>query len=249
MVRLLLLTLSVFALAGLSGAQAPRAELLMGVTLRGTVSLPDGSPAIRADVNVQSMCKGGLGILGKNLQTDETGSFSIPSFSPDCPDYVFKASLRREMWLQTGSDVFYVRPNGTTPTAHIEGGVAPEPVTIRLDAKGGEAEFRVLDKETGSYIRAGITLKRRGPERRVTGWLLTEVGPGDSGNVHLLPEGKYRVEIRRYNCSRKNTWPAKETRVDFVVTAGERRRVVVVLDTRSKCPPTIIPTRPEAGRN
>jgi len=228
-----LLTFSVFALAGLSGAQTPRSEPLTGVTMRGTVILPDGSPAIGADVLVQSVCNDGAGPIAKRVQTDQTGSFSILSFSPDCADYLFKASLQREMWLLTGSDVFFVRPNGTTPTVHLERGVAPEPVTIRLDGKGGEAELRVLDKATGSYLKANITLMRMGPERRVTGLVLTVVGAGDFGDVRLLPPGKYRVEVNRYNCTGTNISLARPTKLDFVVAAGERRPVVVVLDTRT----------------
>jgi hypothetical protein len=146
---------------------------------------------------------------------------------------MFKASLRREMLLPTGSDVFYVRPNGTTPTVHLEPGVAPEPVTIRLDAQGGEAELRVLDKATGSYLKAGITLMRTGAERPVTGLVSFVVGAGDSGDVRLLPQGKYRVEVDRYICSDKHISLARPTRLDFVVAAGERRPVVVVLDTRA----------------
>lgn len=228
-----LLTFSVLALAGLSVAQTPRSELLTGVTMRGTVILPDGSPAIGADVFVESVCMKGEGRLGKRVQTDETGSFSILSFSPDCADYLFKASLRRKMWLLTGSDVFYLRPNGTTPTVHLERGVALEPVIIRLEGKGGEAELRVLDKATGTYLGAWITLMRTGPERRVTGLVMFVVGAGDSGDVRLLPPGKYRVEVNRYNCTGTNISLARPAKLDFVVAAGERRTVVVGLDTRT----------------
>jgi hypothetical protein len=228
-----LLTISVFALAGLSGAQTPGAAMLTDVTMRGTVILPDGSPAKRAEVLVQNVCSDGTGYLTKRIQTDESGSFSILSFSPDCADYLFKASLTREMWLLTGSGVFYLHPNGTTPTVHLERGVAPEPVTIRLDSKGGEAELRVLDKASGSYLEANITLMRTGPERHVTGLVSFVVGYGDSGDVRLLPQGKYRVEVHRYICSLKHISLARPPGLDFVVAAGERRPVVVVLDTRA----------------
>lgn len=228
-----LLTISVFALVGLSSAQTTGAGLLTGVTMRGTVTLPDGSPAIGADVLVQNVCSDGTGYLTKRIQTDETGSFSILSFSPDCADYLFKASLRRGMWLLTGSDVFYVRPNGTPPTVDLERGVATEPVTIRLDSKGGEADLRVLDRATGSYLKAWIILMRRGPESRVTGSVMTVVDPGDPADVRLLPQGKYRVEVYRYICGGVHISLDKKPRLDFVVAAGERRPVVVVLNTRA----------------
>lgn len=228
-----LLAINVFALVGLSGAQIPRAELLTGVTMRGTVILPDGSPAIGADVLVERLCNDVEGHLTKRVHTDETGSFSIQSFSPDCADYMFSASLRREMWLQTGPDVFYLRPNGTTPTVHLERGVAPALVTIRLEGKGGEADLQVLDRATGSYLKAWIILMRRGPESRVTGSVMTVVDPGDPADVRLLPQGKYRVEVYRYICGGVHISLDKKPRLDFVVAAGERRPVVVVLDTRA----------------
>jgi hypothetical protein len=199
------------------------------VQLRGTVFLPDGTPAVAANVLVESACDR----LLKLVVTDEAGFFALSSFSPDCPDYKFNASLRRDMWLPTGRDVFYVRPNGTSPTIHLEPGVLPDPVIIRLEDRGGEAELRVRDEATGSYLKAGITLMRRGDERKVTGLCSFVIQPGEQGTVVLLPAGRYRVEVDRYQCGDGDISLARSPRTDFVVTAGEHHEVVVQLDTRT----------------
>ena len=224
--------ITIIVLVVLAASNSPKAlqqNWPAGVQLRGTVLLPDGTPASGADVLVQSTCER----TSRRVVTDETGSFTITTFSPDCVDYGFKAQLKREMWLPTGNDVFYVGSNGTSPTLHLEPGRTPDPVVIRMGEQGGEAQLQVHDSATGSYLEAGITLMRRGREREATGMAQFVVSPEEGGSIRLLPVGRYRVEVDRYRCGDKYIWLAEPVRVDFDVTARERQRVVVTLDSRT----------------
>jgi hypothetical protein len=231
----LLLTIFLFVLTELINAQPPPAKGLINSPIRGRVILPDGTPAIRAEVEVLACTKDRVSLV-KLVQTDETGSFSILSFSTDCADYTFKASLKREMWLSTGLDAFYLQPNGTTPFVHLEPGVVPELVTIRLNDQGGEVELRVLDEATGSYLKAGVSLKRTGAKRPNIALVSFVVDPVNLSYVRLLPAGNYRVEVDRYLCGEKHIWLATPIGMDFVIAARERQQVVVTVNTKSLKP-------------
>jgi hypothetical protein len=197
----------------------------VGVLLRGTVVLPDGSPAVGASVRIESVCDRNYRIV----ETDQTGSFEVSSFSPDCRDYKFTAGLKRGMWLPTGNKIFYAQPNGTTPVIHLESGTTPEPVTVRLQARGGEADFRVRDNATRSHLEAGISVSRIDSRGRGA---VSFVVPAE-GSIDLLPPGRYRIEVDRYICRSKQIWLVRKPWLDFGVIAGESHQVVVSFDTRT----------------
>ena len=201
------------------------------VFLEGRVLYPDGSAAGGAHVVAESACSDTSVHLVQELSTSPDGRFSLRSFDPDCNKYKFSATHRERLWLPTGDSVFYLKPNGTTPTLELMSGHVPVPVLIRLGERGGEMDLRIFDEKTQSYIYAGFSIYRKPIGKKPFGGGMT-TATGDDGSSHtvFLPPGNYVATVDRYLCHDKKYFSALPPTFTFRIRAGVRQARTLKVD-------------------
>jgi hypothetical protein len=212
--------------------------------LRGTVWFPDGTPVPGATVTATTVCESGeAGIsLVKKATTTPEGTFSIAAFGERCHQYRLTANKREDFWLETGGTVepgnmaavFYVSPNGTSPTVDLSSITSPpQPITIMLGLRGGWVDFKVWDTATGRFIYAELSIERKPTEAKKFGSLQIATGKDGSADTVLLPPAEYVASILQYQCGTKEYWAAAPPQFSFEVTAGNKQEPKIELDVRT----------------
>jgi hypothetical protein len=199
----------------------------MGIPLRGRVIFPDGTPAVAATVVATTICETAGVHFVTDTQTSDDGSYVIPSFDSSCGHVRFTAEKREDFWLKTGKYVFYPRSNGTTPEVSLLGTVPPDPVTIQLDLRGGELEFRVWDAATNRHIHAGLMIECPG---EWCGAMSTATGKDGTAHTVFVPARRYRLSLNRYMCGSKTYFPDGGPSMIIDVHEGERQSALVEVD-------------------
>jgi hypothetical protein len=206
------------------GVENNLAKSQTGVLIEGRVVYPDGSAAGGAHVVAESICTDTSVHLVQERTANPDGKFLIKSFDPTCNKYKFSAAHREALWLPTGDDIFYIEPNGTTPTIELISGQVPAPVLIRLGERGAEVELKVFDEKTQSFIYAGLSIDREPiGNKSFGGGMSTATGDDGSSLTLFLPPGNYIVTVDRYMCHGKNYVSARPPTFTFSIGAGVRQ--------------------------
>ena len=192
----------------------------------GSVEYFDGSPAGGALVTAESICTNDH--LAWETTSAPDGKFSIKVSDPACNKYKLSASHREAFWLPTGDNIFYLVPNGTTPTVELKSGETHPSVLVRLEQRGGEVDLRVFDEKTQSFVYAGLDIHRE-PESDKTFAGGASIATGLNGSLYsfFLPAGKYVAEVSRYMCRDKDYVSAVPPRFKFEVKAGMRQTLTM----------------------
>lgn len=198
--------------------------------ISGKVEYSDGSAAGGARVIAESTCTNNQ--LVQETTTKPDGRFSMKAFDPNCNKYKLSASYREAFWLSTGNDIFYLVPNGTTPTIELMPGKPSAPVLIRLEQRGGEVELRVFDEKSQSFVYAGLSIDREPVGNKTFGGGIS-IATGVDGSLHslFLPAGKYVAKVERYMCHDKTYFSASPATFKFNVRAGMRQTLTVKVNT------------------
>ena len=205
----------------------------LGIPLRGLVIFNDGTPAAGATVTVSSACKNQLISLADDVMTDRDGHFKVNSFDSGCGTYSFKARDSARFWLPTGDGVFYMQPNGTEPQLSVSEGQVPDPVTLTLGLRGGELEFRVFDRASGSFIGATLDISRPPVQGRSFGAMSIATGRDGSSHTVLLPVGQFVVTVFEFPCGSKTYFARNPPEVMVEVVEGQRVSSTVEIDVRA----------------
>jgi hypothetical protein len=146
----------VLALLSEGQATAPRIGGISSI-----VRYPNGSPIAEAMVSAVTDCGDMPYNLVREVKTSTDGSFYIrPFVDASCNRVRLEAKKVDDLWLKTGSDVFFEGDNGTAPVVQTARTGAPENTDIALGKQGAEVNFRVWDKATARFIRAGLYVER-----------------------------------------------------------------------------------------
>jgi hypothetical protein len=202
-----------------------------GIPLRGRVLYPDGSPASGANVRAETICRDSSVHFVADAVTDLDGGFVVASFDPFCGEVRFTAEYRSAFWLRTGEQVFYAGQNGTTPEIDLKSGMPPEPVTIRLEARGGAVELRVWDEATRRFIQAGLIIGRSLTEGRPGGGMSIATGKDGSSHTLFLPIGIYTVSLWYYPCGIKTYFASEKPEDTFEIVPTERISKTLTVNT------------------
>jgi hypothetical protein len=195
----------------------------------GRVEYIDGSAAAGALVSAESTCTNTH--LARETTSAPDGSFSIKAPDPTCNKYRLSASHREAFWLPTGDNIFYLVPNGTTPTVELKSGQTHPSVLLRLEQRGGEVDLRVFDEKTQSFVYAGLDIHQE-PERNKTfaGSVSSATDLNGSGYRIFLPAGNYVATVANYMCHGKNYFSAVPPRLEFEIKAGIRQTLTMKID-------------------
>lgn len=202
----------------------------LGVPLRGMVLFPDGTPAAGAIVKAESDCpKNGFTLVNDAVVTSD-GSFMIPSFDDMCARVRFTASYPSEYWLPTGQPMFCLAAAGTSPEVEI-GDRPVDPVSVILGVQGGEVEIRVFDTSSNRFVFGGLYVRPLcGDEGKGRTSMGTATAKDGGPSRHLLPAGRYRVQLDQFRCNGKVYFPATPPGVEFEVTAAHLTPAVIRVD-------------------
>jgi len=130
--------------------------------ISGVVRYPDGTPSAGATVSAVTECKDEVHVnFVQDVKTSTDGSFYVPPFLVSgCNRIRLSAKKVKDLWLETGRDVFYEGDNGTTPVVEAPRSGSPTTTEIKLGNRGALVSFRVRDAATDRFIWAGLYLKR-----------------------------------------------------------------------------------------
>ena len=192
----------------------------------GRVEYSDGTVSGGALVSAVSICTNN-GLVRETTSAPD-GSFSIKAPDPTCNKYRLSASHREAFWLPTGDNIFYLVPNGTTPTVELKSGQTDPSVLLRLVQRGGELDLRVFDEKTQSFIYAGLDIHREPELNKVfAGSVSIATDLNGSGYRLFLPAGKYVATVGRYMCHDKTYSSAVPPRFEFEIKAGLRQTLTM----------------------
>jgi hypothetical protein len=213
---------------GPSGRQATRNVFRVS----GIVQYPDGKPSAGAEVTGVTACEQEPFHLVQEAKTAADGSFNLQFVNSECNRIRLSASKIDELWLKTGTDVFYTKENGTAPIIEAPATGSPAEAVIRLGERGGLVQFRVWDKATEGFIWATVYLERLPVSGARFGSMSFATGRDGSADNLFLPEGEYQFSIRQYACNNAVYFAARSGHETFRVEVGQRVAREMSLDVR-----------------
>lgn len=101
----------------------------------------------------------------------------------DCNRIRLFAKKTEDLWLETGPDVLSGEDNGTAPVVVIPSSATTK---ITMGSRVGSISYRVWDKATNRFIRAGLYIKRMPVTGKKFGSVQIATGPDGSPDTLLL---------------------------------------------------------------
>jgi hypothetical protein len=248
--RALILMLLPFGLAAQEQPTGPYIE--------GRVVLPDGRPAAGArvfssavDCTSRSRVDGASSgrFLGETIANANGGfrfhiqremkvggrTFLLPSYK-GCDTLLVWASLEEDLWLPTWRESFYREGEyrGRFEKLELVDGLPRHnyPLTVTLSTRGAGLSIEVWDSATERNVEALISLSRHDCSPDPCGLIQFSVRADGKPYTHLVPEGHYRVELRRFLCGDREIFIAEDSIfLKVYLSAGERRSVRLEFDS------------------
>lgn len=202
------------------------------IGISGVVQYPDGNPSAGATVTGRTTCDREPYHLVHTTKTSADGSFHLPSFDSECTRVQLSASKLDDLWLNTGTDIFYPRENGTAPIVDTAATGSPAATVIVLGERGALVRLRVRDKATQQFIQAYVSVKRLPVPGAKFGSMLAGTGKDGSADTLFLPAGEYEFSVDLYDCNRENYLAARSPHETLTVEAGQRVAEDISLDVR-----------------
>jgi hypothetical protein len=216
------------ALSGSIGQDAVRPVFKVS----GVVLYPDGKPSAGATVTGITACKQEPYRIVQTTKTTSDGSFDLQFGGTECDRIRLSARNIDELWLETGTNIFYIRENGTAPIVQVAADGSSTGAVINLQERGGLVEFRVRDEATERFIFAEVYLEKLRVSGASFGSMLFATGRDGSADSLFLPEGEYRFSVQQYVCNGADYFAASPVKGTFTVEAGQRFSKDFSLDVR-----------------